>query len=769
ELARIVTAPTGTVTIGDSTQTGDITFSGATVATTAGADTTVLQSTTGDGQIVLDDSNGTALDGNGGSIGLTAGTGGIAALHPANATAEIATTGAGVTLNTTGPIGTAANPIQFADNTNTAQQVVAVGAASTAYLDGLGSLTLGSVTGGTANTALTVTARTNLVVAANATINTGTATLSLGADLQADGSGDDGGVGTLSVDAGANLYGASITLRGAEVNIASTANVGSATSQSPVSTFVPSNAGLDGPYCMSFDASGNLYVANAENDTISKVTPGGTVSTFVSSGLSGPIGLAFDSSGNLYVVNGGANTISKVTPAGVVTTLVSGLNGPADLAFDSGGALYITNFNGNTISKVTAIPATTQVTIQSSLPSRPMSLGGSNDAAVDGINLTSAELARIVTAPTGTVTIGDPTQTGDITFSGATVATTAGAATDVVQSPTGDGQVVLDDSNGTALDGNGGSISLTAGTGGIAALNPANTTAEIATTGAGVTLNTTGPIGAAGYPIQFADNSNTAQQVVAVGGASAAYLDGLGNLTLGSVAGSTANTALTVTARTNLVVADNATINTGTATLSLGADLQADGSGDDGGVGTLSVDAGANLYGASITLRGAEVNIASTANVGSATSQSPVSTFVPSNAGLDGPYCMSFDASGNLYVANAENNTISKVTPAGTVSTFVSSGLSDPSGLAFDSSGNLYVANYSGNTISKVTPGGTVSTFVSSGLSGPGDLAFDASGNLYVANYSGNTISKVTPGGTVSTFVSSGLSGPGGLAFDASG
>ena len=149
-----------------------------------------------------------------------------------------------MTLNTTGPIGTASNPIQFADNTNTAQQVVAIDAASTAYLDGLGSLTLGGVTGGTSNTALTVTARTDLVIADNATINTGTATLSLGADLQADGSGDDG-VGTLSIDAGASLYGASIALRGADIDIDSTANVGSATSQSPVSTFVPASAGLN--------------------------------------------------------------------------------------------------------------------------------------------------------------------------------------------------------------------------------------------------------------------------------------------------------------------------------------------------------------------------------------------------------------------------------------------------------------------------------------------------------------------------------------------
>ena len=137
----------------------------------------------------------------------------------------------------------------------------------------------------------------------------------------------------------------------------------------------------------------------------------------------------------------------------------------------------------NTIIKViAAIPATTQVTIQSSLPSRPMSLGGSNDDAVDGINLTSAELAQIVTTPTGTVTIGDPTQTGDITFSGATVATTAGADTTVVQSATGPGTIVLDASTGTALDGNGGTVTLTPGTGSLSATMP-DASALLATNG----------------------------------------------------------------------------------------------------------------------------------------------------------------------------------------------------------------------------------------------------------------------------------------------
>ena len=265
-----------------------------------------------------------------------------------------------------------------------------------------------------------------------------------------------------------------------------------------VSTFVNATQGLSGPFGLAFDSSGNLYVVNSGNDTISEVTPGGTVSPFVSSGLSGPEGLAFDASGNLYVANWGGNTVSKVTPGGVVTTLVSGLSQPSGLAFDSSGALYIANEFianelGNTITKVSAIPATTQVTIQSSLPSRPMSLGGSNDDAVDGINLTSAELAQIVTTPTGTVTIGDPTQTGDITFSGAIVATTAGAATNVVQSTTGAGQIVLDASTGIALNGNGGTVTLTPGAGSLSASVP-DVSALLATNGftaAGLTLNLT--------------------------------------------------------------------------------------------------------------------------------------------------------------------------------------------------------------------------------------------------------------------------------------
>ena len=112
-------------------------------------------------------------------------------------------------------------------------------------------------------------------------------------------------------------------------------------------------SGFSGPTGEAFDAAGNLYVGNATNNMVSKVTPAGVVSTFAS-GFSTPDGLAFDTAGNLYVSNYGNGTVSKVTPAGVVSTFASGFTNPSGLAFDAAGNLYVANLsNDDTVSKVT--------------------------------------------------------------------------------------------------------------------------------------------------------------------------------------------------------------------------------------------------------------------------------------------------------------------------------------------------------------------------------------------------------------------------------
>jgi hypothetical protein len=144
----------------------------------------------------------------------------------------------------------------------------------------------------------------------------------------------------------------------------------------------------------------------------------------------------------------------------------------------------------------------------------------------------------------------------------------------------------------------------------------------------------------------------------------------------------------------------------------------------------------------------------------------PAGTKTTFASGLNGPYSLAFDSSGNLFEADFSSGAIFKFTPAGTKTTFAS-GLNGPIGLAFDSSGNLFEADFSSGIIFKFTPTGTKSVFAA-GLSAPAGLAFDSSGNLFEADYSSGTIFKFTPAGTKSTFAS-GLSNPAGLAFDSSG
>jgi DNA-binding beta-propeller fold protein YncE len=136
-------------------------------------------------------------------------------------------------------------------------------------------------------------------------------------------------------------------------------------------------------------------------------------------------------------------------------------------------------------------------------------------------------------------------------------------------------------------------------------------------------------------------------------------------------------------------------------------------------------------------------------------------------SGLNGPYGLAFDASGNLYESDLGTSTIYRFTPGGIQSTFATVG-PDPLGLAFDASGNLFVACWNG--IYEITPSGGVSVFakLSPGVFSNGGLAFDANGNLFVANLN-DGVFKYAPDGTVTTFAFLVQDGPDALAFDASG
>ena len=182
-----------------------------------------------------------------------------------------------------------------------------------------------------------------------------------------------------------------------------------------------------------------------------------------------------------------------------------------------------------------------------------------------------------------------------------------------------------------------------------------------------------------------------------------------------------------------------------------------------------------------------------------------------SAARFSAPADVAVDSAGTLYVADTANHTIRKITPIGVVTTLAGlaggPGSADgggsaaqfrhPSGLTVDGAGNTFVADTDNDTIRKITPAGVVTTLAglagASGsadgagsaarFSGPSGLAVDSAGNLYVADTLNHTIRMVTAAGAVSALAgTAGASGsadgigaaasfygPQGLAIDGSG
>jgi sugar lactone lactonase YvrE len=173
-------------------------------------------------------------------------------------------------------------------------------------------------------------------------------------------------------------------------------------------------------------------------------------------------------------------------------------------------------------------------------------------------------------------------------------------------------------------------------------------------------------------------------------------------------------------------------------------------------------------------------------------------------AEFDGPMGVAVDKRGNIFVADAYNDCIRKISDDGEVTTFAgggSTGYADgapasalfdtPSGIFTDRVGNIYVADTGNDAIRKITSEEVVSTIAGGpdGEVGPGQLnlsqpvgiVISHDGFVFISDQGKGRIVRVSPDGAASVYVGKGtgfsdgvgyearFNAPGGIAIDREG
>jgi DNA-binding beta-propeller fold protein YncE len=528
-----------------------------------------------------------------------------------------------------------------------------------------------------------------------------------------------------------------------------------------VAGFGPGGATFSSPTGVAVDASGNVYVADQGNNKIRKISPSGQVITLAGSGKKGsangpdtlasfyqPSGVALDQYGNVYVADYANNLIRMINPAGIVSTVagtgatgnsngnsnVASFDGPSGIAVDGAGNIYVADQHNNMIRKISpngtvttlagsGTPGFTNGTGTGATFTYPTGVAVSGDGSVYVADYGNQVIRKIDPYAIVSTYAGD----GSLPFANGPAA----AAT-------------FDYPFGIAVSGSGIVYVAEQGNQDIRMITTSGIVSTFAGSGTAGSKNGPGNIASFWYPLGLA-----------VDGSDNVYVADQSNNMIRKINSSDIVSTL---AGTGLSGASNSN------------DLYSASFKNPSGV---AVDGQGNVYVAdtySMVIRkiSSAGDVSTLAGNGSSTSiDGPDST-----ASFFFPFGIAVDAHGNIYVSELDNK-IRMISTSGVVTTLAgnlgrvgsANGLgtmasfNQPSGIAVDASGNIYVADAGNNLIREISPAGMVSTLAGSGAAGsansssldmasfnhPMGVAVDAAGNVYVADAGNNLIREIQP------------------------
>ncbi|TPW18258.1 MAG: hypothetical protein FD129_39 [bacterium] len=165
---------------------------------------------------------------------------------------------------------------------------------------------------------------------------------------------------------------------------------------------------------------------------------------------------------------------------------------------------------------------------------------------------------------------------------------------------------------------------------------------------------------------------------------------------------------------------------------------------------------------------------------------------------LNAPFGVAEDSAGNVYITDAQNARIRRVSPDGLITTIAGNGTVGFSGdggpastamvgfvamIFVDASDDIYFADNSNQRVRKIDTAGIITTVAGTGVNGfggnggpainaelssPVGVVKDTVGNLFISETGSQRVRKVSTNGIISTYLS-GLATPYGLAADGAG